>query len=263
MSSEGKFAAVTGAGSGVGKRSALALLADGYSVALAGRRADALQSTVDEAGEAGARALAIPTDVADPSRVEAFFAKIKETLRPARPAVQQRRRQCARRAVRGPDLRAVAARGRRQPDRLVPVRPGRVPDDEGAGPRGGRIINNGSISAHVPRPDSAPYTSTKHAITGLTRRPSLDGRKYDIACGQIDIGNAATEMAARMADGRAAGRRRDRGRAADGRGACRPRGRPHGEPAAGRQRPVHDGDGHQDAVRRPRLSRGLTARRAD
>ena len=89
-------------------------------------------------------------------------------------------------------------------------------------PRGGRIINNGSISAHAPRPNSAPYTATKHAITGLTKSTSLDGRKYDIACGQIDIGNAATELAARMAHGRAAGQRRDRRRAADGRRARRP-----------------------------------------
>ena len=92
---------------------------------------------------------------------------------------------------------------RRQPDRPVPLQPRGLPSDEGPGPpRGGRIINNGSISAHVPRPDSAPYTATKHAITGLTRsRPALDGRKYDIACGQIDIGNAETEMTARMKAG--------------------------------------------------------------
>ena len=121
-------------------------------------------------------------------------------------------------------------------------------------PRGGRIINNGSISAHAPRPFSSPYTATKHAITGLTKSTSLDGRAYDIACGQIDIGNAATEMTERMTEGRAAGRRLDRGRADDGRAARRRRGRPHGQPAARRQRAVHDGHGDQDAVRRPRLS---------
>ena len=123
-------------------------------------------------------------------------------------------------------------------------------------PRGGRIINNGSISAHAPRPNSAPYTATKHAITGLTKSTALDGRKYDIACGQIDIGNAGTEMTARMKDGDLAGRTariaveptmdvRPRG----------PGGRLHGQPAAGRQRAVHDGDGDQDAVRRQGLRR--------
>ena len=121
-------------------------------------------------------------------------------------------------------------------------------------PRGGRIINNGSISAHAPRPNSAPYTATKHAITGLTKSTSLDGRKYDIACGQIDIGNAATEMTARMSTRRPAGQRRDRGRADDRRAARRAGGRLHGEPAARRQRPVPHRDGNQDAVRRPRLA---------
>ena len=121
-------------------------------------------------------------------------------------------------------------------------------------PRGGRIINNGSISAHAPRPNSAPYTATKHAITGLTKSTALDGRKYDIACGQIDIGNAATEMTARMKGGVLQ---------ADGSIAAEPTMdvehvaravRLHGQPAAGRQRAVHDRDGDQDAVRRPGLS---------
>ena len=120
-------------------------------------------------------------------------------------------------------------------------------------PRGGRIINNGSISAHAPRPNSAPYTATKHAVTGLTKSASLDGRKYDIACGQIDIGNAHTEMAARMAKRRAAGERPDRDRAADGRRARRELGALHGEPAARRERPVPDGHGDEDALRRARL----------
>ena len=120
-------------------------------------------------------------------------------------------------------------------------------------PRGGRIINNGSISAHTPRPNSAPYTATKHAITGLTKSTSLDGRKYDIACSQIDIGNAATEMTAKMAkgvpqaNGEIAVEPRHRRRAR------RARGRLHGEPAARRQRAVHDRDGDEDAVHRKRL----------
>ena len=122
-------------------------------------------------------------------------------------------------------------------------------------PRGGRIINNGSISAHTPRPNSAPYTATKHAVTGLTKSTALDGRKYDIACGQIDIGNALTEMAGPHGEGRAAGERGSRRRAADGRPARRGRGPSHGEPAAGRERAVPDHHGDQDAVRRARLTR--------
>ena len=114
-------------------------------------------------------------------------------------------------------------------------------------PRGGRIINNGSISAQVPRPNSAPYTATKHAITGLTKSTSLDGRAYDIACGQIDIGNAATEMTARMANGVRQAERRDDGRAAHGRGRRGACGGLHGEAAARRERAVHDGDGDEDA----------------
>ena len=121
-------------------------------------------------------------------------------------------------------------------------------------PRGGRIINNGSISAHTPRPNSAPYTATKHAITGLTKSTALDGRKYDIACGQIDIGNAGTEMTARMKDGVLQAERADRRRADDGRRARGPGRRLHGQPPAGRERPVPDRHGHQDAFRGPRLT---------
>ena len=118
-------------------------------------------------------------------------------------------------------------------------------------PRGGRIINNGSISAHVPRPNSAPYTATKHAITGLTKSISLDGRDFDIACGQIDIGNAATELTERMAAGIVQANGIDHGRVPHGSEARRRRHRVHGESAAGRQCPVHDSDGDQDAFRRP------------
>ena len=126
-------------------------------------------------------------------------------------------------------------------------------------PRGGRIINNGSISAHTPRPRSAAYTSTKHAVTGLTKSIALDGRAYDIACSQIDIGNAATPMTDRMVGGRAAAERRDDARAAHGCRTCRLGGRLHGEPAARRQRPVHDRDGDKDAVRRARLKQQRSA----
>jgi NAD(P)-dependent dehydrogenase (short-subunit alcohol dehydrogenase family) len=198
---QGKIAAVTGAGSGVGKQSALALLHEGYLVALAGRRAEALQSTVSEAGEAGARALAVPTDVSDPASVDAFFAKIKEKFgrldvlfnnagvnAPGIPFEDLTFEQWQRVVdinLTGSFLCAKAAF--------------RLMKDQQ--PMGGRIINNGSISAHVPRPNSAPYTATKHAITGLTRSLALDGRKYDICSSQIDIGNAATEMAMRMKDG--------------------------------------------------------------
>ena len=121
-------------------------------------------------------------------------------------------------------------------------------------PQGGRIINNGSISAHVPRPGSAPYTATKHAITGLTRSIALDGRPFDIACSQIDIGNAATEMAARMAKGVPQADGSTKVEPLDGRPPRRERRGLHGKPAARCQRPVHDHHGDQDAVHRPRLS---------
>ncbi len=196
-----KFAAVTGAGSGVGKQSALALLRDGWSVAIAGRRADALQSTVSEAGEAGKHCLAVPTDVSEPAAVDAFFAQIKQSFvrldalfnnagvnAPGIPFEDLTFEQWQRVVdinLTGSFLCAQAA------FRLMKEQQ----------PMGGRIINNGSISAHVPRPNSAPYTATTHAITGLTRSLALDGRKYDICSSQIDIGNAATEMAMRMKDG--------------------------------------------------------------
>ncbi|HEX5079299.1 MAG TPA: SDR family oxidoreductase [Geminicoccaceae bacterium] len=198
---QGKIAAVTGAGSGIGKQSALALLREGYAVALAGRRAEALQSTVKEAGEHATRALAVPTDVGDPASVDAFFGRIKETFgrldvlfnnagvnAPGIPFEDLTFEQWQRVVdinLTGSFLCAQAAFRLMKEQR----------------PMGGRIINNGSISAHVPRPNSAPYTATKHAVTGLTRSLALDGRKYDICSSQIDIGNAATEMAMRMKDG--------------------------------------------------------------
>jgi NAD(P)-dependent dehydrogenase (short-subunit alcohol dehydrogenase family) len=198
---QGRFAAVTGAGSGIGKQSALALLREGYAVALAGRRKEALDATVSEAGADGERALAISTDVGDPKSVDAFFARIKERFgrldvlfnnagvnAPGIPFEDLTFEQWQRVVdinLTGSFLCAKAAFRLMKEQR----------------PMGGRIINNGSISAHVPRPNSAPYTATKHAITGLTRSLALDGRKYDICSSQIDIGNAATEMAMRMKDG--------------------------------------------------------------
>ena len=201
MSSNGKIAMVTGAGSGIGRASALALLEDGYSVVLTGRRSEPLEATAADAGEAAERALAVPTDVGDPGAVDALFAKTEErfgrldvlfnnagTNVPSVPLDELTYEQW--KTVVDINLTGVFL-CTRAAFRLM----------KRQDPQGGRIINNGSISAHVPRPGSAPYTATKHAITGLTRTTSLDGRPYDIACGQIDIGNAATEMTERMTQG--------------------------------------------------------------
>ena len=193
-------AVVTGAGSGLGRVVARALLDAGWRVALAGRRGRALAET--RAGPAAEHALAQPTDVTEPGSVAGLFGAVHRTLGPGGPAGQQRGR------VR-PGGRGGRARGGRLAAVVDTNLTGAflcarqaVRDDAGAGPRGGRIINNGSISAHTPRPGSVAYTATKHALTGLTKSLSLDGRRYGIACGQIDIGNAATEMTERMAAGR-------------------------------------------------------------
>jgi NAD(P)-dependent dehydrogenase (short-subunit alcohol dehydrogenase family) len=196
-----KIAIVTGAGSGIGRASAVALLKAGYSVALAGRRADALQETIKQAGPDGARALAVPTDVTQPDSVRALFGKVKEKWGRLDLLFNN-----AGQNAPGIPLEDLSFE---QWKNVVDVNltgmflclqeAFRVMKSQD--PRGGRIINNGSISAHAPRPNSTPYTATKHAVTGLTKCASLDGRKYDIACGQIDIGNALTEMAARMAKG--------------------------------------------------------------
>ncbi|AWM37255.1 3-oxoacyl-[acyl-carrier-protein] reductase FabG [Gemmata obscuriglobus] len=200
MSHTGKVALVTGAGSGIGRAVALALVREGYRVVLAGRRADALAATAALA-PAGAGVLPVAADVTDPAAVRALFGRTQEAFgrldvlfnnagvsAPAVPLEDLTFDQW--RTVVDVNLTGVFL-CTQEAFRLM----------KGQAPRGGRIINNGSISATAPRPNSAPYTATKHAITGLTKSAALDGRKYDIACGQIDIGNAATEMTERMTGG--------------------------------------------------------------
>ncbi len=200
MAKHDKVALITGAGSGVGRATAIAFLKDGYRVVLAGRRKDALEETVKLAKGAKARALCVPCDVTDPKQVAALFAACKEKF--GRLDVLFNNAGVSRggsiEEISIDDWLTTVATNLSGPFyctqeafRLMKAQK----------PRGGRIINNGSISAYAPRPGSSPYTSTKHAITGLTKSTSLDGRKYDIACGQIDIGNALTEMAARMTKG--------------------------------------------------------------
>jgi NAD(P)-dependent dehydrogenase (short-subunit alcohol dehydrogenase family) len=201
MTSEKKVAIVTGAGTGIGKQSALALLRAGYSVVLAGRRAEPLDTTIAEAGADGERALAVPTDVGDPDAVRALFTKAMERF--GRLDLLFNNAGAGAPGVLLEDLtfeqwQAVVAVNLTGAF-LCTQEAFKIMKNQT--PRGGRIINNGSISAHAPRPNSAPYTATKHAITGLTKATALDGRKYDIACSQIDIGNAATEMTARMKKG--------------------------------------------------------------
>lgn len=201
MTNQEKVALVTGAGTGVGRAAALALLADGYRVVLAGRRMEMLQAVIDESGVASAQALAVPTDVTDPDSVAALFDRTVSVF--GRLDVLFNNAGVGAPPVNLEDLsyeqwKAAVDTNLTGPF-LCTQHAFRIMKSQN--PRGGRIINNGSISAHAPRPNSAPYTSTKHAITGLTKATSLDGRKYDIACGQIDIGNAATPMTARMAKG--------------------------------------------------------------
>ena len=195
-----QVAIVTGGGSGIGKYSALALLRNGYSVTIAGRRPGPLEETVEEAGHE-ARILAVPTDVGDPESVKALFARTMEAFGrldvlfnnagggaprvPLEDLTYEQWQTVVDANLTGTFLCTQEA---------IKIMKAQIP-------MGGRIINNGSISAQVPRPDSAPYTATKHGITGLTKATSLDGRKYNIACGQIDIGNAATDMTSRMPGG--------------------------------------------------------------
>ena len=201
MNADRKVAIVTGAGQGIGKAAAHALLADGWSVVFAGRRRETLEAAIADAGAGADTAIAVPCDVGKPEAVAALFAETKAAFgrldllfnnagisAPAVPLEELRFakwQQVVDTNLTGAFLCTQEA-----------FRMMKAQD-----PAGGRIINNGSISAHVPRPNSAPYTATKHAMTGLTRSTALDGRKYDIACGQIDVGNAATEMTQRMSQG--------------------------------------------------------------
>ena len=196
-----KVALITGAGSGIGKFCALALADAGWSLALCGRRLDRVAEARDEAVAKGASAIAVQADVGDPASVAALFAEVESrfgrldllfnnagTGAPPKPleelTIEEWRRVVDTNLTGAFLCTQGALRLMKRQD-----------------PRGGRIINNGSISAHVPRPNSAPYTATKHAITGLTRSTALDGRAFDIACGQIDIGNAQTDLTARMTIG--------------------------------------------------------------
>ncbi len=193
-------ALVTGAGSGIGRASALALLADGWQVALVGRRREALEQTASQSG-AGAQALVVPCDVSRPSAVDAAFAATVEQFGRLDMLFNNAGTNVAAKPI---DELTVD-----EWDTVISVNlhgaflcaRAAFAQMRGQDPQGGRIINNGSISAHVPRPGSVPYTTSKHAITGLTRCLSLDGRPFNIACGQIDIGNAASEMTGRMAAG--------------------------------------------------------------
>ena len=195
-----KIAVITGAGSGIGKATALAFLKDGWQVALAGRRKDALQQTAQESG-AGARVLCVPTDVAKQDSVQALFGAVKQKWGRLDVLFNNA-------GVNAPGT-SLEELSLEKWQSVVDINltgmflcmqeAFKVMKDQH--PRGGRIINNGSISAHAPRPGSVAYTATKHAVTGLTKTGALDGRKYDIAVGQVDIGNALTEMAARMAKG--------------------------------------------------------------
>src|SRR5690348_9766859 len=196
-----KIALVTGAGSGIGRAVSLALHGAGYSVVLAGRRAEKLEETAAAAKPGGAEMLAVATDISQPDAVRALFHKTKETFGrldllfnnagsggPGIPMEDLTYEQWSK--VVGANLTGAFLCAQE----AIKIMKAQTP-------RGGRIINNGSLSAHAPRPNSAPYTATKHGITGLTKCISLDGRKYDIACGQIDVGNAVTEMTERMAAG--------------------------------------------------------------
>jgi NAD(P)-dependent dehydrogenase (short-subunit alcohol dehydrogenase family) len=201
MQATGKIAVITGAGSGIGRASALALYADGFSVVLAGRRRNMLEETAALAQASPPRMLVVPTDVSDPASTAALFETVQATY--GRIDLLFNNAGISTRNIPIDDLTyeqwstvvAVNLTG----SFLCAQHAFRMMKNQT--PRGGRIINNGSVSAHVPRRNSTPYSATKHALTGLTRSLSLDGREFDIACGQIDIGNAATPMTERMEKG--------------------------------------------------------------
>lgn len=201
MAAAGKVALVTGAGTGIGKAAALALMKEGYAMVFAGRRMDKLEEAAAEGKASGAKSLIVQTDVGDPASVKALFAKTQSTFgrldllfnnagtgAPGIPMEDLTYEQWM--TVVNANLTGVFL----CTQEAIKIMKAQTP-------MGGRIINNGSISAHVPRPNSIPYTATKHAVTGITKCTALDGRKYNIACGQIDIGNALTDLAARMAKG--------------------------------------------------------------
>ena len=200
MASNGKVALVTGGGSGIGKASALALAREGFAVVVAGRRPEPLQAVVAEIEGLQGRALGVPTDVGNPDSVEALFAAVKAKFGRLDVLFNN-----AGFGANAPIEELEFAKWKAVVDTILTgsflctQQAFRMMKEQD--PRGGRIINNGSISAHVPRPNSAAYTSTKHAITGLTKSTSLDGRRWDISCGQIDVGNALTEMTQRMTRG--------------------------------------------------------------
>ncbi|MBR0655017.1 SDR family oxidoreductase [Plastoroseomonas arctica] len=197
----GRVALVTGAGQGIGRACALGLLRHGYAVALAGRKMDTLSETISLAGDAGGNALAVATDVGDPTAVTALFKAIGDRF--GRLDLVFNNAGTNAPGTLFEDLSyekwAEVVQVNLTGTFLIAQAAFRMMKEQS--PQGGRIVNNGSISAHAPRPDSAPYTATKHAVTGLTKSISLDGRKYDICCGQIDIGNAATPMTQRMQKG--------------------------------------------------------------
>jgi NAD(P)-dependent dehydrogenase (short-subunit alcohol dehydrogenase family) len=201
VSTPPKVAIVTGAGSGIGRAVAIEFLREGYFVALAGRRAALLEETVRDADPQGTHALVVPTDISDPAAVRALFAATRDTF--GRLDVLFNNAGVTARGVGLEELTVEQWRSVVDVNLtgafLCTQQAFLLMKDQQ--PQGGRIINNGSISAHAPRPNSAPYTATKHAITGLTKSSSLDGRRFNIACGQIDIGNAATDMTAAFATG--------------------------------------------------------------
>ena len=216
MAQSQKVALVTGAGTGIGKAVAVALMRDGYAAVLAGRRQDKLEETANEGKSTGAKSLVVPTDVSDAASIKALFAKTKATFgrldvlfnnagigAPAVP-LEELPLETWRKVV-DTNLTGMF---------LCTQEAIKIMKDQT--PRGGRIINNGSISAHTPRPRSAAYTATKHAVSGLTKSTSLDCRAYDITCSQIDIGNAATPLTERMVQGQGVMQ-------ADGRMAIEPR----------------------------------------